>query len=587
MSKVSLKRPLALALAGLLIAANADAAVVVNEQFEGSWYNPAQSGRGALADWVPTGVGSGVYFLALFTFDNAGQPLWLTMQIPLTDREFSKQNVDVFKFTGGTFGNTFTAPTSASIGKVNFEALSCNRIKLDITPNTGTNLPVTNLDLQHIGPAPAGCAYSTEFTACPAGTTAFQSAPRTCLLPQTISGNLHLPNNATYIISGKTQVGTGRNTAPGVLTIEPGTQLQGSGGAIDYLVVHPGSKIFSNGTAAAPVVFTAPRDVPGDWAGMVIAGNAVNNGCVGGTPCAFEADTDVKFGGRDNPTPNGNLISDNADSSGSLRYTQIRYAGKAIRTNEELNALTLLGVGNGTVIDHVQVHAGKDDAFEMFGGSVNLRYVVGTAIEDDCLDFAEGYTGKIQFAYCTQTTPAIDDSNGIESDNKPNAFDLLPRTQPKVANVTLIGSTPGGSNEGVRIRRGSGGNYFNIVATGYNQECLNFNDVATYTASGTAASPTSTGVLTMTGSALGCTTNFEEVAADPFLVSAWYRGQASNTDGAAAALGLSGRFPASNSILLGTGVAVPNDGFFENVNFKGAFDGQKTDWTKGWSYAID
>jgi len=247
MSMVSLKRPLALALAGLLVAANADAAVVVNEQFEGSWYNPAQSGRGALADWVSTGVGSGVYFVALFTYDNAGQPLWLTMQIPLTDREFSKQNVDVFKFTGGAFGNTFTAPTSAVIGKVNFEALSCNRIKLDNTPNNGIDLPVTNLDLQHIGPAPAGCAYTTEFTACPAGTTAFQNTPRTCLLPQTITGNLHLPNNATYIISGKTQVGTGRNSGTGTLTIEPGTQLQGSGGAIDYLVVHAGSKIFSNG----------------------------------------------------------------------------------------------------------------------------------------------------------------------------------------------------------------------------------------------------------------------------------------------------------------------------------------------------
>jgi len=585
MSIVSLKRPLALAVAGILLAANADAAVVVNEQFEGSWYNPTQSGRGVLADWVPTGAGQGVFFLAMFTFDNAGQPLWLTAQVPLTDREFSKQNVDVFKFTGGTFGNTFTAPTGVAIGKLNFEALSCNRIKLDITPNSGVALPVSNMDLQHIGATPAGCAYNTEFTACPAGTVAFQSLPRTCLLPNTITGNLNLPNQATYVISGKVQVGTGRNGTSGVLTIEPGTQLQGSGGAIDYLVVHAGSKIYANGTPAAPVVFTAPRDVPGDWAGLVIAGNAANNSCIGNAPCSFEADTDIKFGGRDNP--NGNLISDNADSSGALRYTQIRYAGKAIRTNEELNSLTLLAVGNGTVIDHVQVHAGKDDAFEMFGGSVNLRYVVGTAIEDDCLDFAEGYTGKIQFAYCTQTTPAVDDSNGIESDNKPGAFDLLPRTQPKVANVTLIGSTPGASNEGVRIRRGSGGNYFNVVVTGYNQECLNFNDTATYTASGTAASPSATGVLTMVGSALGCATNFEEVAADPFAVSAWYRGQAGNSDGTAAALGLSGRFPAANSLLLGTGVSVPNDGFFESVNFKGAFESQNTDWTKGWSYAVD
>jgi hypothetical protein len=580
MSIVSLKRPLALAIAGLFAAANADAALVVSDQFEGSWYNPTQSGRGVLTDWVSTGVGQGLFFMSMFTYDDAGQQLWLNAYIPLSDREFSKQNVDVYKFTGGRFGNTFTAPTGVIVGKLNFEALSCSRIKLDITPNAGVNLPVVNMDLQPAGAVSAGCAYTAEFAACPAGTTAVAGQARTCALPASITGTMNLPNYATYVINGKVQVGTGRNTGPGTLNIEPGTQLQGGGGAIDYLVVNAGSKIYANGTVTAPVVFTAPRDVAGDWAGLVLAGNAQNNGCVGGTPCAFEADTDVKFGGRDSP-------ADNADSSGALRYTQIRYAGKAIRQNEELNSLTLLGVGNGTVIDHVQVHAGKDDAFEMFGGSVNMRYVIGTKIEDDCLDFAEGYSGKIQFAYCTQTTPAIDDSHGVESDNKNGAFDLLPRTQPKLANITLIGSTPGASNEGLRIRRGSGGNFFNIVASGYAQECLNFNDTATYSASGSAAAPSATGVLTMSGSALGCATNFEEVAADPFLVSAWFRGQAGNTDGSASALGLSGRFPADNSILLGTGVAVPNDSFFENVNFKGAFGSAKADWTKGWSYAVE
>jgi hypothetical protein len=252
-----------------------------------------------------------------------------------------------------------------------------------------------------------------------------------------------------------------------------------------------------------------------------------------------------------------------------------------IRENEELNALTLLSVGRGTVIDHVHVHAGKDDGFEMFGGSVNATYLVGTAVEDDCLDFAEGYTGRIQYAYCKQTATASGDSNGIESDNKPNAFDLLPRTQPKVANVTLIGA--GAGNEGVRIRRGSGGNYHNVVVTGFGQECLNFNDNATFTASGVAPNLTSTGVLTMSGSALGCTTNFEDSGTEPFLVSAWYRGQAANSDGAAAALGLNGRIPASNSILLGTGVAVPNDAFFDNAGYKGAFKNATTDWARGWT----
>jgi len=94
---------------------------------------------------------------------------------------------------------------------------------------------------------------------------------------------------------------------------------------------------------------------------------------------------------------------------------------------------------------------------------------------------------------------------------------------------------------------------------------------------------TATGALTMSGAALGCAINFEDSGSEPFLVSAWYRGQSGNSDGAAAALGLSGRFPTASSLLLGTGVAVPNDSFFDRTPFKGAFGGVMTDWTQGWT----
>ena len=585
MSKQALKRPLALAITGLLAMGSANAALVVNEQFEGTWWNPAQDGRGVLADYIPVDDSHGTLFLAIFSFDNAGKPIWVTAQVELSDREFKKTGVPVGLRDGGGFGNDFPPTTIAQVGTLDFTALSCSHIKIDFTPNGASNLPPVNLDLQPIGLVPAGCAYTEEFSACPAGTTAVAGQERTCALPATISGNLHLPNSATYLINGKVQVGTGRNIGAATLSIEPGTRLQGGGGAVDYLVVQPGSKIFANGTPTAPVVFTGPSDVPGDWAGLVLAGNAVNNACVGNTPCAFEADTDIQFGGKDSPQIGGNLIPDNADSSGALRYTQIRFAGKEIRPNEELNSLTLLGVGSGTVIDHVQAHAGKDDAFEMFGGTVNLRYVIGTAVEDDCLDFDQGYSGKIQYAYCNQQATAGTDSNGIESDNNRNAMDQLPRTRPTVSNVTLVGFASG--NEGVRIRRGSAGNYFNLVATGYPAECLNFNDAATFNASGVAGNPSASGLLTMRGSALGCAMNFEDSASDPFLISAWYTGQADNFSGAAAALGLNGRFPTPGSILLGTGVQVPNDAFFDTTDYKGAFGSEATDWARGWSFKAE
>lgn len=466
-------RALAFAIATALIASSANAALVVDEQFEGTYFNAAQSGRGVNFDWFQTTPTGGVMGIVFYTYDANGNASWVLANVPFSQREVKKTGVDVYRFSGGSFGNTFTAPTGTIVGKVDVEFLSCNHVKLDFTAGVGSNLQNVNMDLERAGGAPSSCAYQSEFTTCPNGTTQLQNLPRACILPTTITGDMHLPNNATYLINGKTAVGGGRNANPGTLTIEPGTTIQGIGQGIDYLVVQPGSKLYAEGTATAPIIFTGPTDVPGSWAGLVLAGNAVNNSCTGATPCAFEADSNITFGGND----------DN-DSSGALRYVQIRYAGQVIRENEELNALTLLAVGRGTVIDHVHVHAGKDDGFEMFGGAVNLTHVVGTAVEDDCLDFAEGYTGKIQYAYCKQTATASSDSNGVESDNKPNAFDLLPRTQPKVANVTLIGVASG--NEGVRIRRGSGGNFYNIVATGFGQECLNFNDNATFTASGTA-----------------------------------------------------------------------------------------------------
>lgn len=576
-------RVLALATSGLFLASQANAALVVDESFRGGWYNPQQSGRGSMLDWLPTSKDGGVLFIATFTYDNTGKQYWFTTLVPLTDREFRKTNVDALTATGGTFGNDFTPTTPAPIGKVDFEAHSCNRITISFTPNAGSNLTPVTLNLSRPDGVPSTCQYTREFTACPAGTTAVAGVARTCQLPSVITGNMTLTNETTWVISGKTQVGAGRNTNPGTLVIEPGTTIQGRGGAVDYMVVNAGSKIYAEGTKENPIVFTGPTNTPGSWAGLVLAGNAADNTCRGATACTFEADADVTYGGVSQQ--GGNLISDEADSSGVLRYVQIRYAGQEIRPNEELNALTFLGVGSGTTVEYVSIYAGKDDAFEWFGGSVNGKYLVAIATEDDCLDTANGYRGRVQFAYCKQTATAASGSHAIESDNNGSSFDLLPRTQPKFSNLTFIQSSTG--DEAIRIRRGAAGNYFNVVATAAPTECLNFNDTATYNASGSNANPIATGALTMVGSAMGCNTNFEVSGSDPFSVETWYNLQSGNFAGTAAALNLNGRFPNAGSPLLNTGVAVPNDAFFNRTSFKGAFENAQNDWTQGWSYGVE
>jgi hypothetical protein len=594
-------------LAGCAIAAmgigSANAAFTITEaSADGSWFNAAQSGRGALIDYVPTGGTSGVLFVALYLHDTSGAPIWLTLPANVTEGQFALTNVPVQRTTGGTFSTTSPTVPSTQVGTASITFNTCEDLRISLTlttaglPNLPANQPV-DLTFSRGGLAGPQCVYKQAFTACPAGTTAVAGQARTCQLPTAISSNLRLTNDATYIIRGATAVGSGfgsNGTASdgqiatrATLTIDPGTRLQGSGaaGSLDYLLINAGSRIVAEGGVQAPIVFTGPTETPGTWGGIVIAGQAVANNCVvAGTTlagsCQFEAGAAIRYGGN-NPD----------DSSGVLRYVQVRNGGQVIATDREFNSVTLLAVGRGTVIDHVQTHAGIDDGFEMFGGSVNLRYVVATATEDDSFDFDNGYNGKIQFAYGRSGGAVNSDSNGVESDNQPanGNFDALPRTQPTISNMTLVGVA--GGNEGIRLRRGSGGNYWNTVVEAFAGECFNLNDNATFTVAGSvaAAGPG----LTIRNSTLGICAGgpFEEAATDPFQISAWFNGQPGNIAGTSAGL-TDRRFPAANSPVLGTGApvtiigaSVPTlDQFFDVTDYKGAFRNREADWAVGWTF---
>lgn len=556
----------------LALGAQAHAALIVNDNLEGAWYNAAEAGRGALVDYIPSGPGAGTLFIAIFTYDAQGNPLWLTTQTAVSEGEFKWSNMPVLRFTGGTFGNPFTAPTNSQLGSASVTFNSCSDLRVSFTPAAGTTLPASNYTFDRPGAVPSACAYKQPFSACPAGTTAVTTAERTCKINSPVLGDVRLTNSATYLIDGPTRVGQGRNTGPGNLTIEPGTLLVGSGATLSYLAVQPGSKINALGLAEAPIVFTGPARTNGSWAGLVLAGNSQCNASQDGTPCTFEAVASQQFGG-----------SATTESSGVLRYVQVRYAGQEVRPNEELNSITLLGIGSGTTMDHVQVYGGLDDGIEFFGGTVNLRNVVIQGAEDDGLDFDNGYQGRIFKAYVRQV-PGIGnvgtDSNGIESDNHPNAFDLQPRTRPAISNFTVIGTT-GIGNEGIRLRRGSGATYFKGLVVGFNAEGLNFNDNATFTVAGT---PQGLGTeLTMRDMYLSNTTNFEDNAADPYLVSQWYTAGSNNRTGANPLSG-STPFPAGSALNLP--VAYAPDLFFDATDYIGAFKSADDNWAAGWTYDL-
>jgi hypothetical protein len=578
---------------GLALASTSAQAINITSLFNGSWFNSAQSGRGVLVEVIPGAPGQVVFFAAGFTYDNAGNPFWYTIQPTLNEGQSTATNVEVRRFNGGSFGDNFTPPNPASgtvIGTATLAVNTCNSINLNITTNAASNgLPNVNLQLQRLGPVPVGCPYSVAFTTCPTGTTAVAGQTATCLLSGTYTQNLTLPNNATYVISGKVQVGTplqGGTTQTANLTVQPGTIFRGTGGATpDYLVVNPGSKIFAEGNPNAPIIFTGPTETGGSWAGIFLAGRAPVNsvGTPGGT-LPFEADPLIIFGGNNS-----------SDSSGVMRYVQIRNAGRVISANVELNCLTLGGVGAGTVLEYIQCHNGTDDAFEWFGGNVNAKYLVATGNDDDNLDMDFGYSGKIQYVYVsTDGQVSTDDGRCVESDNSPNQFNSLPRTQPKIANLTCVTTTTAPRwLENMRLRRGSAGNYYNVAFANASAACIRFNDADTYNATGTP--PNLTGATTMNGAFVSCATNFADMTGQAFTVQQWYNAQTGNVTGDITTA-LTGRFATPGGPLDGTGVQVPadpaqltgaRDPFFDTVTYKGAFGpaGVSRDWTAGWTVA--
>ena len=409
---------------------------------------------------------------------------------------------------------------------------------------------------------------NNAFQGCPSFST-IGPVEGSCILSGTITSNITLTKNIQWILSGGVYIG-GDKTQSATLTINPGTKIFGQSGA-DYLWIRRGSKIMAEGTPDNPVVMSGPlQQEPGEWAGLVIAGNAPVNGCNAGVALCeipFEAITTEKFGGN-NPT----------DNSGVLKYVQILFAGAQVRPDEELNGLTLNGVGSGTIISHIHVHAGLDDGIEIFGGTAQMKYIVLTDIRDDSLDWAQGWQGRAQFVLIKQAPDSGD--RGIEADNNEVSHDSEPRAQPMLSNMTIIGRN-GSAVQGILLRRGTGANIFNSVISGGFSSCLRIDGASTYANAGTIGSLS--GELTIENSFVNCTANFSDGDGATFAVSDWFTTQFGNQ---ATNPMLSGYLPGAGSPLISGGAAV-SDGFFAVVDYAGAFKDDNDDWTEEWTFPFN
>jgi hypothetical protein len=266
----------------------------------------------------------------------------------------------------------------------------------------------------------------------------------------------------TYVLNGFVYVRSGAT-----LTIESGTIIYGDKATKGALIIEQGARIMADGTADQPIVFTSALPAGqrnyGDWGGLILCGRAPIN--VPGGTAVIEGGVGSIYGGTD---PN--------DNGGVLRYVRIEFPGIAFQPNNEINGLTLGGVGAGTTIEYVQVSYSGDDGFEFFGGSVNAKYLISLRTLDDDFDTDFGYSGKVQYAVCLRDPNAADQSTsqGFESDNDAQGTTNTPKTSALFCNVTLVGPKANSSVvtnpnyvRAAHLRRNTEFSFYNSVVMGW------------------------------------------------------------------------------------------------------------------------
>ena len=435
-------------------------------------------------------------------------------------------------------------------------------------------------------------------TSCPVGTTMEtvvagiykdSEINLVCSVEGNINSNMTLlaGQNVMYKIDGGAVVVGGDNTDSATLGIQAGVKLFATDNS--YIAVSRGSKIMAQGTAEHPIEMTSEQDVimgaegaRGQWGGLVLLGNGLTNKCDDPTSCdvAFEVG-DFPYGGNDN-----------SDNSGQLSYVVGKYAGFKVNDTQEMNGISFAAIGSGTQVDHIQIHANGDDGVEFWGGAVNLKYVYLTDNFDDSLDWTNGWQGKAQFVYITHEDGSA--NRGIEGDSHKGSGDT-PVSKPVLSNVTIlpgvdIENASGDKGEGILLRFATADSLNNLFVQGRkgststteSGECLELD--GTYA---DLVDNVTNNELTINHAVIDCNEPFKyssdnAATADAVNVETWFLGQAGNST---AAVTITDGMPAAtDTTLLGQGIDMSSDSFFESTDYIGAFDGTN-DWRQGWTHS--
>jgi hypothetical protein len=391
-------------------------------------------------------------------------------------RNTTTQRTEPLIITDGAAGNV-------SPGAGNRAGRGISRLTIRLTRETQTGF-IRLVDTTNA----ANVAVSSQFSVAP--------PPPPIAVDSTLRGNiaagttLTLSNTKIYGLDGYVFVDSGA-----VLRVLPGTVVVGdTAGQNSALCINRGGILYAAGTATQPIVFTSRSTQGqrrrGDWGGLLIAGRArVNQN----TPIAFEGgiadENRVRgwYGGTD----------DN-DSSGVVRYVRVEFGGIAAFPNEELNGITLGGVGRRTVFQYVQSSFANDDGIEWFGGSVDGKWLISNSAIDDDFDTDFGFSGRVQYGLIVRDPQVADQSTSqaFESDNDAAGSLNQPYTSAIFSNITAIGplsdtaqvaGTAAGTwsslfGNAAQIRRNSRQSIVNSVFVGWPKAGMELNGQRTQTA---------------------------------------------------------------------------------------------------------
>ncbi len=437
------------------------------------------------------------------------------------------------------------------------------------------------------------------------------------------ASTITLSANGSYVLNGMSVTGTGIAAGATVASV--------SSNVITLSAANTGA-VSGNAT------FTGTYPLAASTTGLFWAGSLGT-----GVTTNFTSGTGPVVGGTNFAIPfigtAGGTFDDN-DNSGVMKYVSIRHSGAILAVGAEINGLTLASVGRGTTIDHIEIVSCADDNIEIFGGTVNLKYITTLFGNDDMFDYDLGWKGKCQFFFGmknTATGASPDNDNGIEADSHDNSSMTTFRSHPVLYNFTILGNgkeTPTADNRGLagaNFKDGAEGELYNSIFANFKNGInlatttgsgVTYNAWHNWRNTGTSVSPNTNTVATANSLKIKCntilmnsgTTNSNGLGIDASSSSA------NATAASTATGGELDQFTADGNIVTTTAIpgfsyaftvnaatnavsvkndATPNpalsitgcptapvDGFFEPANYRGAFSSVAGEnWLSDWTYS--